>query len=89
MTIDAFVHADRRLGEYPGWHLHGKGPPSFGRPWFDLGPFPWPVSSREIGDRHIWAGGMMGEGDLYVSNALKRRLFKERVRYLWPLELEE
>lgn len=31
----------------------------------------------------------MGERDLYVSSALKRRLFKEKVRYLWPLELEE
>ena len=84
-TIDAVLDSAHLIGpNEPRWHTKSDGSPRF---W--MGPFLRAFSSREIGDRHIWTGGFMGARSLYVSNALKRRLDKEKVRYLTFRELEE
>lgn len=50
---------------------------------------PVTLSSQEIAGQHVWMGGFMGSNDLFVSDALRKRIEKERMRYFWFQPLTE
>ncbi|MBB5048213.1 hypothetical protein HNR60_002975 [Rhodopseudomonas rhenobacensis] len=79
-VIDAYLD----VGNAPGWpelrNLH--------RP-YRAGYEDVALSSQEIAGRHVWMGGFLGAGNLFVSDALHAKLVKEKIRYLWFRPLKE